>query len=31
MDEESDKLLDEDLVIKEATDNVENNGIVFID
>ncbi len=31
MNEESDKLLDEDLVIKEATDNVENNGIVFID
>ncbi len=31
MDEESDKLLDEDLVIKEAADNVENNGIVFLD
>ncbi|MBT3991258.1 MAG: ATP-dependent protease ATPase subunit HslU [Rhodospirillaceae bacterium] len=31
MDEESDKLLDEDLVVKEAADNVENNGIVFID
>ena len=31
MNEESDKLLDEDLIIKESTDNVENNGIVFID
>jgi ATP-dependent HslUV protease ATP-binding subunit HslU len=31
MNEESDKLLDEDLVIKESTSNVENNGIVFID
>jgi len=31
MDEESDKLLDEDLVIKEAVDTVENDGIVFID
>jgi ATP-dependent HslUV protease ATP-binding subunit HslU len=31
MNEESDKLLDEDLVIKESTNNVENNGIVFID
>ncbi len=31
MDEESDKLLDEDLIIKEAADNVENNGIVFLD
>ncbi len=31
MDEESDKLLDEDLVIKEAADQVENNGIVFLD
>jgi len=29
--EESDKLLDEDLVIKEASANVENNGIVFLD
>ena len=29
--EESDKLLDEDSVIKEAKNNVENNGIVFID
>ncbi|MDC0990157.1 AAA family ATPase, partial [Rhodospirillales bacterium] len=29
--EESDKLLDEDSVIKEAKHNVENNGIVFID
>jgi ATP-dependent HslUV protease ATP-binding subunit HslU len=31
VNEESDKLLDEDMVIKDATDNVENNGIVFID
>jgi len=31
MNEESDKLLDEDLIIKDATTNVENNGIVFID
>ena len=29
--EESDKLLDEDKVVKEAIDSVENNGIVFID
>ena len=31
MAEESDKLLDEDLLINEAIDAVENNGIVFID
>ena len=31
MREESDKLLEEDLIIKESTNNVENNGIVFID
>ena len=31
MREESDKLLEEDLVVKESTNNVENNGIVFID
>lgn len=29
--EEGDKLLDEDRIIKEALDNVENNGIVFLD
>jgi len=29
--EESDKLLDEDLVVQEAIDVVENNGIVFLD
>ena len=29
--EESDKLLDEDKVIQEAMDNVQQNGIVFID
>ena len=29
--EESDKLLDEDKVIKEAINSVENNGIVFLD
>ena len=29
--EESDKLLDEDIITKEAKNNVENNGIVFID
>ncbi|MDH5749584.1 MAG: ATP-dependent protease ATPase subunit HslU [Rhodospirillales bacterium] len=29
--EESDKLLDEDAVIKTAIDAVENNGIVFLD
>lgn len=31
LDEESDKLLDNDLIISEAIKNVENNGIVFID
>jgi ATP-dependent HslUV protease ATP-binding subunit HslU len=31
MAEESDKLLDEDRVSKEAIDSVEQNGIVFID
>jgi len=31
MAEESDKLLDEDKVVKEAIELVENNGIVFID
>ena len=31
INEESDKLLDEDLIIKESINNVENNGIVFID
>jgi ATP-dependent HslUV protease ATP-binding subunit HslU len=31
MAEESDKLLDEDRVTKEAIDSVEQNGIVFID
>lgn len=29
--EESDKLLDEDTIIKKALSNVENNGIVFLD
>jgi ATP-dependent HslUV protease ATP-binding subunit HslU len=29
--EESDKLLDEDKIIKESLNNVENNGIVFLD
>jgi ATP-dependent HslUV protease ATP-binding subunit HslU len=29
--EESDKLLDQDKVVQEATASVENNGIVFID
>jgi ATP-dependent HslUV protease ATP-binding subunit HslU len=29
--EEADKLLDEDQVVKEAIDAVENNGIVFLD
>jgi len=29
--EESDKLLDEDLVIRNAVESVENNGIVFLD
>ncbi|MDA0240579.1 MAG: ATP-dependent protease ATPase subunit HslU [Proteobacteria bacterium] len=31
MAEESDKLLDEDAVIKEALSSVENDGIVFLD
>lgn len=31
MAEESDKLLDEDAVIKQALSSVQNNGIVFID
>ncbi len=31
MEEESDKLLDEDKVVKEAIEAVENNGIVFLD
>jgi len=31
MAEESDKLLDEDIVVRDAMENVENNGIVFID
>lgn len=31
MADESDKLLDEDKVVREAIDAVENNGIVFID
>ena len=29
--EESDKLLDQEKVVKEAIDAVENNGIVFLD
>jgi ATP-dependent HslUV protease ATP-binding subunit HslU len=29
--EEGDKLLDEDKIVKEALNNVENNGIVFLD
>ena len=29
--EEADKLLDEDLVVRDAIDAVENNGIVFLD
>ena len=29
--EESDKLLDQDKVVKEAIESVENNGIVFLD
>ncbi|MCB2102528.1 MAG: ATP-dependent protease ATPase subunit HslU [Rhodobacterales bacterium] len=29
--QESDKLIDEDLVVKEAIEAVENNGIVFLD
>jgi len=31
MADESDKLLDEDKIVREAIDLVENNGIVFID
>lgn len=31
MEEESDKLLDEDRITKEAIDKVENDGIVFLD
>ena len=31
MAEESDKLLDEDIVVRESLETVENNGIVFID
>ncbi len=31
VEEESDKLLDEDKVVKEAIEAVENNGIVFLD
>ncbi len=31
MEEESDNLLDEDRVVKEAIEAVENNGIVFLD
>ena len=31
MAEESDKLLDEDAIIRDAMETVENNGIVFID
>jgi ATP-dependent HslUV protease ATP-binding subunit HslU len=31
VDQEADKLLDEELVVKEAIDAVENNGIVFLD
>jgi ATP-dependent HslUV protease ATP-binding subunit HslU len=31
MADESDKLLDDDKVVKEALDSVENNGIVFLD
>jgi ATP-dependent HslUV protease ATP-binding subunit HslU len=31
MDDESDKLLDDDLVVREAVEAVENNGIVFLD
>jgi ATP-dependent HslUV protease ATP-binding subunit HslU len=29
--EESDKLIDQDLIVQEAIKNVENNGIVFLD
>ncbi|MEX2450851.1 MAG: ATP-dependent protease ATPase subunit HslU [Rhodospirillales bacterium] len=31
VNEESDKLLDEDKIVAEAIDSVENNGIVFLD
>jgi ATP-dependent HslUV protease ATP-binding subunit HslU len=31
MAEEADKLLDNDAIIRDAVDNVENNGIVFLD
>ncbi len=31
VEEESDKLLDQDKLVKEALDNVEQNGIVFLD
>jgi ATP-dependent HslUV protease ATP-binding subunit HslU len=31
MAEEADKLLDNDAIIRDAIDNVENNGIVFLD
>jgi ATP-dependent HslUV protease ATP-binding subunit HslU len=31
LDQEGDKLLDEDKVVREAIDAVENNGIVFLD
>ena len=31
MNEESDKLIDNDLIVQEAIKNVENNGIVFLD
>lgn len=31
MDEESDKLLDQDTIVREAIKTVENDGIVFID
>ena len=31
IDEESDNLLDEDKMVREAIDSVENNGIVFLD
>ena len=31
IDEESDKLLDDEQIIKEAIDKVENDGIVFLD
>jgi ATP-dependent HslUV protease ATP-binding subunit HslU len=31
VDEESDKLLDQDAIVQEAIRQVENNGIVFLD